>query len=200
MPPRVAPLQVIVIPIPAANLTDAQRAELSSTTADLVAQLKKAGVRVQCDDRDNYRPGWKYNHWEVKVRTKVIPSVPAVAMPAGTRMAAHHRSWGSMSDEDVYHVQRALPLFCETGTLRHALCSWIFVATAWFYPNVQLSWCRVCRSGWSWAARTWRRRAPWWPGETLAQRRPSCSRMWQPASLLFWRRSRYAQLSTFWKS
>ncbi len=68
MPPRVAPLQVIVIPIPAGSMTDAQRAELTSTTADLVAQLKQAGVRVQCDDRDNYRPGWKYNHWEVKVQ------------------------------------------------------------------------------------------------------------------------------------
>ncbi|EIE23566.1 prolyl-tRNA synthetase [Coccomyxa subellipsoidea C-169] len=66
MPPRVAPLQVIVIPIPAGSMSDAQRAELTSTTADLVAQLKQAGVRVQCDDRDNYRPGWKYNHWEVK--------------------------------------------------------------------------------------------------------------------------------------
>jgi prolyl-tRNA synthetase len=98
MPPRVAPLQVIVIPIPAANLTDAQRAELSSTTADLVAQLKKAGVRVQCDDRDNYRPGWKYNHWEVKVRPKSSYQSP-LEMPAGTRLAAHHRSWGSMCDE-----------------------------------------------------------------------------------------------------
>ncbi|CAL8472084.1 g11626 [Coccomyxa elongata] len=66
MPPRVAPLQVIIIPIPAANLTDAQRSELSAKTAELAAQLRAAGVRVQCDDRDNYRPGWKYNHWEVK--------------------------------------------------------------------------------------------------------------------------------------
>lgn len=68
MPPRVAPLQVIIIPIPAANLTDTQRSELSTKTAELAAQLRAVGVRVQCDDRDNYRPGWKYNHWEVKVR------------------------------------------------------------------------------------------------------------------------------------
>ena len=28
--------------------------------------LKEAGVRTYCDDRDNYKPGWKFNHWEVK--------------------------------------------------------------------------------------------------------------------------------------
>ena len=28
--------------------------------------LKTAGVRSKCDLRDNYTPGWKYNHWELK--------------------------------------------------------------------------------------------------------------------------------------
>lgn len=28
--------------------------------------MKAAGVRVKVDDRDNYNPGWKYNHWEIK--------------------------------------------------------------------------------------------------------------------------------------
>jgi prolyl-tRNA synthetase len=28
--------------------------------------LKKAGVRVHVDDRDNYKPAWKYNNWELK--------------------------------------------------------------------------------------------------------------------------------------
>lgn len=28
--------------------------------------LKKAGIRAHLDDRDNYTPGWKYNHWELK--------------------------------------------------------------------------------------------------------------------------------------
>ena len=33
-----------------------------------VDELKKAGVRVTFDPRDNYTPGWKYNHWELKAR------------------------------------------------------------------------------------------------------------------------------------
>ena len=28
--------------------------------------LKTVGVRSKCDLRDNYTPGWKYNHWELK--------------------------------------------------------------------------------------------------------------------------------------
>jgi len=28
--------------------------------------LKKSGIRAHCDLRDNYNPGWKYNHWELK--------------------------------------------------------------------------------------------------------------------------------------
>lgn len=28
--------------------------------------MKEAGVRVYLDDRDNYNPGWKFNHWEIK--------------------------------------------------------------------------------------------------------------------------------------
>lgn len=28
--------------------------------------MKKEGVRSFCDDSDNYNPGWKFNHWELK--------------------------------------------------------------------------------------------------------------------------------------
>jgi len=33
---------------------------------ELSKALKKAGVRATCDDRDNYNPGWKFAHWELK--------------------------------------------------------------------------------------------------------------------------------------
>ena len=33
---------------------------------ELAKVLKESGIRVYCDDRDNYNPGWKFNHWEVK--------------------------------------------------------------------------------------------------------------------------------------
>lgn len=38
--------------------------------------MKKSGVRTHIDDRDNYTPGWKYNHWELKgvpIRMEIGP-------------------------------------------------------------------------------------------------------------------------------
>ena len=68
MPPRVAPTQVIAIPIPNAKLSPEARAALSAKAKELVGQLAAAGVRTDSDLRDNYTPGWKYNYWELKVR------------------------------------------------------------------------------------------------------------------------------------
>ena len=75
MPPRVAPLQVVVIPITTSSMESAARTQLATATADVVAALRAAGVRCTCDDRDHYRPGWKYNHWEVQVRRPRLNSI-----------------------------------------------------------------------------------------------------------------------------
>ncbi len=41
---------------------------MAAKADELVQQLKSNGLRVTSDTRDNYTPGWKYNHWELKVR------------------------------------------------------------------------------------------------------------------------------------
>jgi len=61
LPPRLAPTQAVIIPI-----VYADPAPLHAAARELEEALKGAGVRVEVDDRDNYNPGWKYNHWEVK--------------------------------------------------------------------------------------------------------------------------------------
>jgi hypothetical protein len=66
MPPRVSPTQLIVVPIPSANLSPETRAALNDKARNLAAELAAAGVRTDSDLRDNYRPGWKYNYWELK--------------------------------------------------------------------------------------------------------------------------------------
>ena len=68
MPPRVAPVQVIVIPIPNSKMSREEMDGLMAKAAQFVADLKAAGVRVRSDTRDNYTPGWKYSNWEVKAR------------------------------------------------------------------------------------------------------------------------------------
>lgn len=61
LPPRLAPTQVVIVPIVFNN-----REQLNSKAHELADILKAAGVRVEVDDRDNYTPGWKFNYWELK--------------------------------------------------------------------------------------------------------------------------------------
>lgn len=68
LPPRVASVQVIVIPCGlSASATADDRAAVESKVEAVVKELKKAGVKAKSDLRNNYSPGWKYNHWELKV-------------------------------------------------------------------------------------------------------------------------------------
>ncbi|MGM0587661.1 MAG: proline--tRNA ligase [Bacteroidota bacterium] len=63
IPPKLAPNQVVIVPI---YFNDDQRAEVLEYAAPIVQELQDAGVRVKLDDRDNYKPGWKFNQHEVE--------------------------------------------------------------------------------------------------------------------------------------
>jgi prolyl-tRNA synthetase len=63
LPPRVAQTQVVFVPI---TYKDDDSAAIIGKINELTKVLKAAGVRTYCDDRDNYNPGWKFNHWELK--------------------------------------------------------------------------------------------------------------------------------------
>jgi bifunctional glutamyl/prolyl-tRNA synthetase len=67
LPPRVACFQVIIVPCGiTASMKDTDRKALIGSCAEFEAALKAAGIRVKSDYRDNYSPGWKFNHWELK--------------------------------------------------------------------------------------------------------------------------------------
>jgi prolyl-tRNA synthetase len=63
LPPRVAPYQVVLIPI---GKTDEEKAKVLKVLEKVAAQLKKADVRVHLDARDTVTPGYKFNEWELK--------------------------------------------------------------------------------------------------------------------------------------
>lgn len=67
LPPNVASIQVVIVPCGlTAALTPKKREQLLSSCVHLENDLSKAGLRCKGDYRDNYSPGWKFNHWELK--------------------------------------------------------------------------------------------------------------------------------------
>jgi len=73
LPPRIAPVQVVIVPI---FKGEEQKALLDEKVHTMVASFKAAGIRVKYDDSDNQRPGWKFAEYELKgvpVRIAVGP-------------------------------------------------------------------------------------------------------------------------------
>uniref|UniRef100_A0A182SQU0 Bifunctional glutamate/proline--tRNA ligase n=1 Tax=Anopheles maculatus TaxID=74869 RepID=A0A182SQU0_9DIPT len=67
LPPRVACIQAVIVPCGiTATTTDDERRRLYDSCRELERTLVSAGIRCEGDYRDNYSPGWKYNHWELK--------------------------------------------------------------------------------------------------------------------------------------
>ena len=62
LPPKVAPTQVVMIPVGPPKTRDAVVARVS----ELQAELKQAGSRVKVDDDTNQSPGWKFNEYEMR--------------------------------------------------------------------------------------------------------------------------------------
>jgi len=72
LPPKLAPVQVVIVPILKA---DADNAAIRAAAARLAEPFGDS-VRVRVDDRDNVSPGWKFNEWELKgvpIRIEIGP-------------------------------------------------------------------------------------------------------------------------------
>lgn len=72
LPPRIAPIQVVGVPI---YRSDDEREAVVAKLRELAARLREAGLRVHLDERDE-RPGFKYNDWEMRgvpVRLEIGP-------------------------------------------------------------------------------------------------------------------------------
>ena len=63
LPPKIAPLQVVIVPI---YKGDEQKALIDKKAKEIMDNLKNLGVRVKYDDNDNNRPGWKFAEYELK--------------------------------------------------------------------------------------------------------------------------------------
>jgi len=64
LPPSIAPVQVVIVPIPAKSEDDIRL--VSSLVHQVRDALENAGIRVRVDDRDDMRPGAKFYYWELR--------------------------------------------------------------------------------------------------------------------------------------
>ncbi len=61
LPPKIAPIQVVIVPI----IFEKTKDEVLAKSNEIQEQLA-GDLRVKLDSRDNYSPGWKFNQWEMK--------------------------------------------------------------------------------------------------------------------------------------
>ncbi len=97
LPPKLAPRQVVVVPI---YKDDSEKTAVMEAANRIRQELSEQRVRVHVDDRDQYRPGWKFNEWElqgVPVRIEVGPKDVA----AGQAVIARRDKMDKASKETV---------------------------------------------------------------------------------------------------
>jgi prolyl-tRNA synthetase len=113
LPPRVAPHQVVIVPI----FRESDRADVLQAAAALAAGLRAAGARVRVDDRPEHRPGFKFNEWELKGvplrievggRDLVAGAVTVARRDTGEREQIPLDRVAVAIDETLSHVQASL--------------------------------------------------------------------------------------------
>ncbi len=63
LPPRLAPFQVVIVPI---YRNDQEKSQVMPVVTHLEAELQAAGVRLKTDSREEMTPGYKFNDWEMR--------------------------------------------------------------------------------------------------------------------------------------
>lgn len=125
LPPRLAPIQVVIVPI---LRKDGSEPVLEAARA-VRQELTDAGIRVFLDDRDQYRPGWKFTEYEVQgipVRLAIGPRdvengvVELVRRDLGDKQSVPMESLAETIRETLDSVQQGLfdsaKAFRETHT------------------------------------------------------------------------------------
>ena len=63
LPPKVAPTQVVIVPI---YNSDEDKKQVLEKSDEIKKQLESKAIRIQIDDRNELSPGYKFNDWEMK--------------------------------------------------------------------------------------------------------------------------------------
>ncbi|XP_061415264.1 bifunctional glutamate/proline--tRNA ligase isoform X2 [Lethenteron reissneri] len=129
VPPRVACLQVVIISCGVTvNLAEGERKTLYEKCEEYLRRLRDAGVRARADTRDNYSPGWKFNHWELKgvpVRVELGPrdvrncEFVAVRRDSGEKLVRKEEQAVDFIKELLENIQSSLYAKASTDLHTH---------------------------------------------------------------------------------
>lgn len=113
LPPRIAPHQVVIVPIPRGDWRETVLPHAERIRGDLEGR----GVRVRLDDREEHSPGWKYAEWEMRgvpLRLEIGPrdvergQVMLVRRDTREKMAASRDGLPERVDELLGAIQQGL--------------------------------------------------------------------------------------------
>lgn len=105
LPPKLAPIQVIIVPI---WRSDEEREKVLAWIEELKPQLK--AFRVKVDDREEYTPGWKFNEWELRgvpLRIEIGPRDVEAGQVVFARRDTGEK-WAISTDDLGSKVEKAL--------------------------------------------------------------------------------------------
>ncbi len=105
LPPKLAPIQVIIVPI---WKNEEEKEKVLAWIEELKPQLK--AFRVKVDDREEYTPGWKFNEWELRgvpLRIEIGPRDVEAGQVVFARRDTGEK-WAISTDDLGSKVEKAL--------------------------------------------------------------------------------------------
>ena len=114
LPPRVAPTQVVFVPI---HYKESDKTVILETAYHIAEGLGKHSIRTYIDDREQYTPGWKYHEWEMKgvpLRVEIGPrdmeskQITLVRRDTGKKMAVPQADSATQIVKLLDEIQQSL--------------------------------------------------------------------------------------------
>ncbi|MEM3703365.1 MAG: proline--tRNA ligase [Candidatus Bathyarchaeia archaeon] len=106
LPPKIAPIQAVIIPIPYKN---ADINTIFTKAKEIREKIQKAGISTALDDRKEYTPGWKFNDWELKgvpIRIEIGPKDVKHGQLTLARRDTNEKI--TVKEEEIVNAVRAL--------------------------------------------------------------------------------------------
>lgn len=153
LPPKLAPIQLVIVPI---YKNDAERSQMLEVAQRLAAELQSGGLRVKVDDRDDVTPGFKFNDWEMRgvpLRIEIGPKdVQNNQVTLARRDRPGREGKSSVSQQGLVEAVRSMLNDIHRSLLERATA---FRDAHIFDPKDYAEFQEVVQNGWAFS---------WWCG------------------------------------